>query len=97
MFADSTTPRLALFFCTTFVRPLTPASLACRTILWPFVTWFIMKDLKAALASEKDERAKSMRVWLHGFRFICGALTVLQFLWLGQIFYMAKQELEKMF
>ena len=72
------------------------AFIACRIVAWPWVSWFLLKDIKNALANGDDKKAKERKVWLVGIGFILGSLTLLQFLWLGQIFVMGKQEIDKM-
>eukprot|EP00519_Triparma_laevis_P015242 CAMPEP_0182491740 /NCGR_PEP_ID=MMETSP1321-20130603/1059_1 /TAXON_ID=91990 /ORGANISM="Bolidomonas sp., Strain RCC1657" /LENGTH=214 /DNA_ID=CAMNT_0024694049 /DNA_START=216 /DNA_END=860 /DNA_ORIENTATION=+ len=72
------------------------AFIGCRIVAWPWVSWFLLKDIKNALANGDDKKAKERKVWLVGIGFILGSLTLLQFLWLGQIFVMGKQEIDKM-
>jgi len=71
------------------------AFVICRTILWPFATYYFMRDTNNALKSD-DPRSRSRRGWLMLFKFCCAGLTVLQVLWLGQIIVTMKEEVSKM-
>jgi hypothetical protein len=82
-------PNLRMFWAVAFALTF----IVCRTIMWPFVSCFTCKDLLLAAWSPTDTRAAEIRGWLYGFVAILVVLTQLQFLWLGQIFYMGWVEL----
>ena len=50
----------------------------------------------AAMKNTDDKKMKERKRWLVGFAIILGSLTVLQFIWLGQIILMGKEEIENM-
>jgi len=66
----------------------------CRCILWPLTSYYFCRDMYHALKSD-DPRAVYRRGWLRFFFIALAGLSVLQVAWLGQIFTMGKQELEK--
>lgn len=84
-------PNLKIVCAVSFVA----AFLTCRIIMWPWVTKFYLQDTRDAMNAD-DKKTKERKIWLLTFGFILSALTLLQFLWLGQIFMMAKEEIGKM-
>lgn len=68
----------------------------CRCIIWPMFSYHFCQDSYMAL-KELDARTTVVRArWL---KFLCVSLTfmsVLQVAWLGQIFFIAKDEFRKM-
>ena len=70
----------------------------CRCVMWPIVSYYFIVDALAALKNEEDKKAKKypLRLWFYAWIFILGSLTLLQFVWLGQIVYMGKAEIDKM-
>lgn len=71
------------------------AFVICRTILWPFATYYFMRDATNAIKADTPQ-SRSRRGWLRLFVFSCAGLTVLQVLWLGQIVVTMKEEVSKM-
>lgn len=70
------------------------AFIICRTLLWPYFSYFFIRDCRMALKNDTPHtRARS--VWIKLFMGILAGLSLLQFAWLIQIGMMAKQELEK--
>ncbi|GMI30974.1 hypothetical protein TrRE_jg5901 [Triparma retinervis] len=78
----------AVAFVVTFV--------ACRNIMWPWAGWHYWKDTWEALANPKDQKAKENAWILKRTLFVLISLTFLQFVWLGQIFVMGYEEIQKM-
>ena len=72
------------------------AFIICRIVMWPFVSKYFVDDVMKALKNADDKKAKEHKMWLIGFAFVLSSLTILQFIWLGQIFIMGKEELDKM-
>lgn len=70
------------------------AFIACRTILWPIFSYYFSRDVLQALQMN-DARTQTRRGWLKFFLVSLVGLSVLQVAWLGQIFLIAKEELEK--
>ncbi|GMH66339.1 hypothetical protein TrRE_jg12606 [Triparma retinervis] len=72
------------------------AFVTCRIVMWPWVSKFYIEDTMAAMKNTDDKKMKERKGWLVGFAIILGSLTILQFIWLGQIFIMGYQEIQKM-
>jgi hypothetical protein len=67
----------------------------CRVVCWSTVSYFYCKDAWNAL-SGNDPRTVERKTWLR-FTFVSlSLLSLLQILWLGQIFIIGKEELQKM-
>lgn len=79
---------VAVLFVTSFIF--------CRCIAWPIFAYYFLQDTRLAFAQPDDPRlTPSRKYWLS---FLCVSLislSILQIAWLGQIFIMAKLELEK--
>lgn len=71
------------------------AFVICRTIIWPFSSYYFITDVLQAL---KDEHVlcQGRKVWMKTFVITCFFLSILQVVWLGQIFTMGKTEIEKL-
>jgi TLC domain len=67
----------------------------CRCILWPLTSYYFCRDILNAL-SGTDPRAVRRRHWMRFFLVSLSGLSVLQVLWLGQIYYLGKKELQAM-
>lgn len=65
----------------------------CRTIMWPIATYYFMRDARLALKGS-GPRLDACKKWMKLFMFCLTGLSVLQVLWLGQIFIIAKKEFE---
>lgn len=65
----------------------------CRTIMWPIATYYFMRDANLALKGSGD-RLDACKGWMKLFMVSCTGLSILQVLWLGQIFIIAKKEFE---
>ena len=65
----------------------------CRTIMWPIATYYFMRDAGLALKGS-GPRLDACKGWMKLFMFCLTGLSVLQVLWLGQIFIIAKKEFE---
>jgi TLC domain len=66
----------------------------CRCVLWPITSYYFCRDILQALKGS-DPRAVYRRHWMKFFLVSLSGLSVLQVAWLGQIFILGKQELEK--
>uniref|UniRef100_A0A7S2GRQ8 TLC domain-containing protein n=1 Tax=Helicotheca tamesis TaxID=374047 RepID=A0A7S2GRQ8_9STRA len=66
-----------------------------RATLWPAFTYFIFRDYKLAFKM-KSEKLKGRENALTLIIVICGALTVLQAIWLVQIFIEGRNEIMKL-
>ena len=71
------------------------AFIYCRTLLWPTATYCFVKDVSAAVASDSIE-AKQHKKWLYTFVITLTGLSVLQIVWLGQIFLLSYDEIQKL-
>ena len=71
------------------------AFIYCRTLLWPTVTYFFVKDVSAALSSDSVE-AKQHKTWLCTFVFTLTGLSFLQIIFLGQILLVTYEEIQKL-
>jgi len=71
------------------------AFIICRTLLWPFTTYYFVNDVFNAVASDSI-LAKQHKKWLYIQVGTCAGLSVLQVLWLGQIFYTVYIEAAKL-
>lgn len=65
-----------------------------RCIVWPIYAYYFVSDIRLAQKSE-DPRALSRRGWMKFFLGTLSGLTILQIAWLGQIFILGKEELQK--
>lgn len=65
----------------------------CRTIMWPIATYYFMRDANLALKGS-GPRLDACKNWMKLFMFCCTGLSILQVLWLGQIFIIAKKEFQ---
>jgi TLC domain len=65
-----------------------------RCIIWPIYAYYFVTDIQAALKSD-EPRAVIRRSWMKFFLVTLSGLTILQIAWLGQIFVLGKQELQK--
>jgi hypothetical protein len=77
----------AVAFVTSFI--------ICRTLLWPYVTYHFMKDAYASIQSNSTPKADGRRFPIQFTMFALSGVSVLQVLWLGQIFVEAKTEIDK--
>jgi TLC domain len=66
----------------------------CRCILWPLLSYHFCRDILQGLQSN-DPRALQRRSWMKFFLVSLSGISVLQVAWLGQIFILGQQELEK--
>jgi len=68
----------------------------CRCTLWPIASYYFCRDLQLAF-KHNDERTQqgSRKPWMRFFYVSLASLSVLQIIWLGQIFILAKEELVK--
>ena len=69
--------------------------LICRTILWPYASYYFVKDAMRAINSNSP-KAEGRRGLLKMAMFSLSGLSVLQVAWLFQIFIMAKKEIDLM-
>lgn len=65
-----------------------------RSTIWPYFGYHFARDALNALKSEHP-MVPARRKWLWWFTISLSGLSVLQVLWLGQIFVMAKEEIAK--
>lgn len=66
----------------------------CRCIWWPLTSYYFCRDISYALKSD-DPRARLRKNWMRFFFVSLTGLSILQVAWLGQIFLLGKEELEK--
>ena len=52
--------------------------------------------MRRALNNPEDKNAKSRNPWIYGIGGVLACLTLLQFVWLGEIFLTAEREIEVM-
>lgn len=68
--------------------------IVCRSIIWPYYSWHFAKDSLNALRSNHP-MVSERRIWLKWFTFSLTGLSVLQVLWLGEIFVIGREEFAK--
>ena len=69
----------------------------CRCILWPIHSYYFCNDILSALRQDTKHRDnQTRRYWMIFFLISLSGLSVLQILWLGQIFVLGQQELQKL-
>ena len=73
----------------------------CRCILWPIHSYYFCHDILSALRQDppgtKHHRStQTRRYWMIFFLTSLSGLSILQILWLGQIFILGQQELQKL-
>jgi TLC domain len=83
-------PTLKVLFGAVFVV----CFILCRCVLWPLLSYHFCSDILHGLKS-CDPRALHRRGWMKFFLVSLSGISVLQVAWLGQIFILGKQELEK--
>lgn len=68
-----------------------------RSILWPAFSYYFIRDCMQALKEKDDNKTVKPRAYAVRVMAACdGGLTVLQIMWLGQIFITLKAEIEKL-
>jgi hypothetical protein len=73
----------------------------CRCILWPIHSYYFCNDILSALRNDPMDpnqphhNVQTRRYWMIFFLTSLSGLSVLQILWLGQIFILGQQELQK--
>merc|ERR1712176_1056765 len=68
----------------------------CRSMMWPLATYYFVQDSLNALKNGTTYK-QSHKNWIRFVVISCALLSVLQSIWLGQIFIIGKEELEKFF
>lgn len=68
--------------------------IVCRTILWPLFSYHFVRDTTNA-AQIGGPLAEKRMIWFKIFNVALSGLSVLQVLWLGQIFIIAQEEIAK--
>jgi len=66
----------------------------CRVIMWPYFSYHFVRDSMNAIQS-KTKMSEERKVWLRILMTALSGLSVLQVLWLGQIFIIGKEEISK--
>ena len=72
----------------------------CRCILWPIHSYYFCNDILSALRNDRasppnQRNTQTRRNWMIFFLTSLSGLSILQILWLGQIFVLGQQELQK--
>ena len=67
----------------------------CRVFMWSTISYYYFRDAWNALGGE-DPRMYQRRTYLRYTMVSLSLLSVLQVIWLGQIIYIGKQEMESM-
>jgi hypothetical protein len=67
----------------------------CRVVLWSTVSYYYVKDVTAVLKTD-DPRLVGRKAWFKFTRFALGILSILQIIWLGEIFRIGYVELKNM-
>lgn len=69
----------------------------CRCVMWPVATYKLFADITTQLKLHPDDPKTSLsKTWLLFLLFSSSTLTILQVMWLGQIFIIANEELVKL-
>mmetsp|Transcript_2048 Transcript_2048/g.2907 ORF Transcript_2048/g.2907 Transcript_2048/m.2907 type:complete len:313 (+) Transcript_2048:80-1018(+) len=79
--------RLATAFCFVILF------IICRIILWPYVTYYFYNDCQRALKRNSPKETVAVRFTIKTMLICCLGLSVLQVIWLGQIFYLGYTEI----
>ena len=69
--------------------------IVCRCIMWPVASYYFVRDCRWALDGNSPS-LEGRRTIIKAFMFCLSGLSVLQILWLGQIFVVASEELKSM-
>ena len=67
----------------------------CRVLMWPYLSYHFTRDALNALKSGSPESMERKK-WLWTFMIALSGLSVLQVLWLGQIFIIGQEEIGKL-
>ena len=67
----------------------------CRVFMWSTISYYYFRDTQNALSGESPEM-KKRKTYLRYTQVSLTLLSFLQIIWLGQIVYVGKQEMEKM-
>lgn len=71
----------------------------CRCILWPIHSYYFCHDILSALRNDRPQpnqgNSQTRRYWMIFFLTSLSGLSILQILWLGQIFVLGQHELQK--
>ena len=79
---------LGAFFAVSFI--------VCRVIIWTTHSVYYLQDVLACLKNKEDPRLVGRKAWLQFTGFSLSLLSLLQIIWLGEIFLTGKRELEAM-
>lgn len=80
---------LAAMFVTSFI--------AIRIIIWPILTYHFWGDCLSVLKRDSVKETKTVKFALKAMMTSSALLTLLQFIWLGQIYIEGKKEIEIFF
>ena len=70
--------------------------IVCRVVLWSTFSYYFIKDVWAVLQSTNEPRLERRKTWFKFTMIANGLLSLMQILWLGEIFVTGKKELENM-
>jgi len=79
---------LAVLFVVSFI--------AVRIFVWPVLTYHFLKDCYYVLKRNSERETTAVKTTLRVMMTSSVGLTLLQFIWLGEIFITAKEEISKM-
>lgn len=66
-----------------------------RGFMWPVASYYFVRDCRWALKGNSPH-LEGRRFWIRSFMTCLSGLSILQVLWLGQIFYVAAEEFKTM-
>jgi hypothetical protein len=90
---DVAFPTLKIVFAALFVVTF----LICRVVVWPVLSWHFQEDMFNTIRNHGDDpRVIARKGWFYFFIISNGSLTLLQFLWLFEIFATVHREMVAM-
>jgi hypothetical protein len=67
-----------------------------RVIMWSVISYYYVSDVRNVLKNKDDPRLVGRKIWFQFTGISLSLLSLLQIIWLGEIFMTGKREMEKM-
>lgn len=84
-------PKTKIFLGILFVASF----IICRVLMWPYVTYYFARDAMKAINSD-SALAKSRKGYIRVITYACLGLSLIQVVFLAQIYIVGKEEIAKM-